>query len=59
MWGIEFSLMVCLLLSSDGSAVAGPCQMEVGGQGILNSLMVPQALDPRVLALSFLTLAEK
>lgn len=59
MWGIEFSLMVCLLLSSDGSAVAGPCQMEVGVRHIELPSMVPQALDPRVLALSFLTLAEE
>ena len=59
MWGIEFSLMVCLLLSSDASAAAGPCRMEVGVRHIELPSMVPQGLDPRALALSILTVAEK
>ena len=59
MWGIEFSLMVCLLLSSAGSAAARPCRMEVGVRHIELPSMVPQGLDPRAPALSYLTVAEK
>lgn len=51
--------MVCLLLSSVGSAADRPCQMEVGVRHIELPSMVPQGLDPRARALSYLTVAEK